>query len=115
MRQSKFRGCPRAGGALGMNRSVSAEALGVGADRLFGADRVEDRLALGAQVGQQALLELADLSDRKLVEVAVDTCEDNRDLLFRFQRRELRLLQEFGQACTAVQQALRCGVEVPPE
>src|SRR5207237_7604634 len=40
---------------------------------------------------------------------------DHADLLFHLQRRELRLLQERGQARTAVQQALRRGVEIGAE
>src|SRR5690606_15038746 len=41
--------------------------------------------------------------------------ENHSNLLFRLQRRELRLLQEFGQARTAVQKALRCSVKVGTE
>jgi hypothetical protein len=55
---------------------------------------------------KQPMLELADLSDRELVEIAIHAGEDHSDLLFRLQRRELRLLQELGQACAAVEQML---------
>src|SRR5918994_7510823 len=64
---------------------------------------------------QQALLEPAALVQGQLVEIAVDAREYHRDLLFRLQRRELRLLQEFGQARAAIEQALRGGVEVGAE
>ena len=46
------------------------------------------------------------LADRQRVEIAVDAGIDHHDLLFHLQRRELRLLQQLGQARAAVQQAL---------
>src|SRR5690606_1509289 len=83
--------------------------------RLLLADRVQHRLAVRAHVRQQALLELRHLVDGEVVEVAVDAGEDHRDLLFRLQRRELRLLEQLGQARTAIEEALRCGIEVGAE
>jgi len=75
-------------------------------------DAVEDLDVLAAQQRQQAVLEGADLAERQRVEIAVGAGPDHADLLFHLQRRELRLLQEFGQARTAVQQALGRGVEI---
>ncbi len=63
----------------------------------------------------KAFFKLADLVDSKLVEIAVNTGIDHGNLLFRLQRRELRLLQEFGQARTAVEKALRCSVKIGTE
>src|SRR4051794_18330730 len=79
------------------------------------ADRVQNLDVLAAQQRQQAVLEAAHLVDRERVEIAVGAGPDHADLLFHLQRRELRLLQEFGQTRTAVQQALGRGVEVGTE
>jgi len=49
---------------------------------------------LGTEDGQEAPLELADLADRQLIEIAVDAGEDDGDLLLDLERRELRLLEE---------------------
>src|SRR5450631_3074771 len=79
------------------------------------ADGVEDIDVLAAQQRQQAVLEVVHLGDRDAVKVAVDAGIDHHDLLFHLQRRELRLLQKFGEARTARQQALRRGVEIGAE
>src|SRR6266853_3202183 len=79
------------------------------------ADGVEDVDVLAAQQRQQAVLEGANFGDRNGVEITVGACPDHADLLFHLQRRELRLLQKFGQARTARQQALRRGVEIGAE
>src|SRR5437879_2136503 len=79
------------------------------------ADRVQNFDVLAAQQRQQAVFEPAHLADRERIEIAIGTGPDHADLLFHLQRRELRLLQEFGQARTAVQQALGRGVEVGAE
>src|SRR6202521_4014657 len=79
------------------------------------ADGVEDVDVLAAQQRQQAILELAHLGDRKRIEIAVDAGINRHDLLFHLQRRELRLLQQLGQARTAVEQALRRGIEIGAE
>src|SRR5882724_367805 len=87
---------------------VVAEVAGV-------ADRVENVDMLAAQQRQQPVLEGAHLVERQRIEIAVGTGPDHADLLFHLQRRELRLLQQFGQARAAVEQALRRGVEVGAE
>src|ERR1700761_1696273 len=79
------------------------------------ADRIEDVDILAAQKRQQAVFEGAHLVDRKRIEIAVGAGPDHANLLFHLQRRELRLLQEFGQARATVQQTLRRGVEVGAE
>src|SRR6201998_1974882 len=79
------------------------------------ADGIEDVDVLATQQRQQAVLEAAHLGDRKRVEIAVDAGVDHHDLLFHLQRRELRLLQKFGQARASRQQALRRGVEIGAE
>ena len=70
---------------------------------------------LAAQEREEALLELADLADRQLVEIAVHAGEDHHHLLLDRQRRELRLLEELGEAGAAVEEALGGGVEVRAE
>src|SRR3546814_8236774 len=82
---------------------------------LLGADRIENVRAFRTKIGEQALLELADIADGNLVEIAVHAGKYHGDLFFRLERRELRLLQEFGQAGTAVQQALGRSVGVRTE
>src|SRR5207245_2981138 len=108
-------------------RLRSSKGLGEGVDlrlqlgaqvvrqRLLLADAVEHVLAGRAHVAEQAMLELADLVERQLVEIAVDAGKDHRDLFLDLERRELRLLQQLRQARTAVQKALRGGVEVGAE
>src|SRR5690606_41662108 len=97
------------GSGEGLGESVDL-GLELGAQivrqRLFLADAVENFLADRAQMRQQALLEAADIGDGELVEIAVDAGEDHRDLLFGLERRELRLLEQLGQARTAVEQAV---------
>ena len=50
-----------------------------------------------------------------LVEIAARAGEDRDDLLFDRHRRELRLLQQLGQARAAREQALRRGIEIRGE
>src|SRR5258708_6201698 len=76
---------------------------------------VEDLDVLAAQQRQQAVFEGTHLVERERIEIAVGTGPDHADLLFHLQRRELRLLQEFGQTRAAIEQALRRGVEVASE
>src|ERR1700677_1409621 len=79
------------------------------------ADGVEDVDVLAAQKRQQAVLEAAHLGNRKRIEIAVDAGIDHHDLLFHLQRRELRLLEQFGEPRAAVEQALRRGIEIGAE
>src|SRR5262245_53653107 len=79
------------------------------------ADRVEDVGVLAAQKRQQAVLERAHLVERERIEITVGAGPDHANLLFHLQRRELRLLQELGQARAAVEQTLGRGVEVGAE
>src|SRR5262245_29862862 len=107
--------------------AASGEALGVAFDHrleLGGGivrevaavtDRVEDIGILAAPERQQPVLERANLVERKRIQIAVGAGPDHADLLFHLQRRELRLLQEFGQARTAIQKTLRRGVEIGAE
>src|SRR5690606_27960445 len=90
-------------------------ALEVIGDGLLVADALEHVLVLGAQRSEKTFFELANLVDSQLVEIAVNTGENHGNLLFRLQRRELRLLQKFSQARTAVQKALRCSVKIGTE
>ena len=66
-------------------------------------------------VGEQPVLERTNLAQRQLVEIAVDAGVNHADLLFHLERRELRLLEELGQARAAVEQALGDRVEVGAE
>src|SRR6185503_6495817 len=113
--------------APGLNGKSSSKRLGEAFDcalQLAGeivgeiaavTNAVEDLDVLAAQQRQQAVFEGANLVERERIEIAVGAGPDHADLLFHLQRRELRLLQEFGQARTAVQEALRRGVEVGAE
>src|SRR6201996_1204690 len=93
---------------LELRRGIIAEIAAV-------TDGVEDVDVLAAQQRQQPVLESAHLGDRKRIEIAVDAGIDHHDLLFHLQRRELRLLEKFGQARAAVEQALRRGIEIGAE
>ncbi len=70
---------------------------------------------LAAHQRQQTVLERAHAIDRDAVEITVHAGVNHGDLLFHLQRRELRLLQKFGQARAAGEQALRGGVEIGAE
>src|SRR5690606_7464311 len=85
------------------------------AQRLFLTNAFEHILAVRAHTGQKPLLELADLIDPQRIEIAVDARKDHGDLLFRLQRRELRLLQEFSQARTTIEETLRRRIKVGAE
>src|ERR1700678_751178 len=76
---------------------------------------VEDLDVLAPQRRQQPVFERPHLVERKRVEIAVGAGPDHADLLFHLQRRELRLLEKFGQARAAVEQALGRGVEAGAE
>src|SRR5260370_31440889 len=76
---------------------------------------VEDLDVLATQQRQQTVFESAHLVERQRIEIAVGTGPDHADLLFHLQRRELRLLQEFGQTRASIEQSLRRGVEVASE
>src|SRR5262245_7982440 len=107
--------------------AMSGERPGVGLDRALelgaggvveiarGADRLQNIRVIGAYGGQQALLERAHPVDRERIEIAVDAGVDDDDLLLHLERRELRLLQELGQAGAAIEQALGGGVEIGAE
>src|SRR3954454_5972510 len=77
-----------------------------------GADRLQDLGLAAADMGEQAVLIGAHPVDGERIEIAVDAGVDDDDLLLHFQRRELRLLEKFGQARAAVEEALRGRVEV---
>src|SRR5262252_3003106 len=78
------------------------------------ADRAQDR-ALGAQRVEQVPLEFADTIDRQAIEEAARAGIDRGHLLLDRHRLILVLLQEFGQALAARQQALGRGIEVGGE
>src|SRR5579883_40846 len=67
------------------------------------ADRIEKIGMLTAQQRQQTALEIAHAGDVELVEITVDAGIDNANLLFHFERRELRLFQQLGETGTAVE------------
>src|SRR5262245_41324506 len=107
--------------------AMSGERLGVGLDGApelaaggvveipRGADGLENVRVIGAHGGQQTLLERAHPIHRQRIEIAVDAGVDDDDLLLHLERRELRLLQELGQARAAIEQALGCGVDIGAE
>ena len=76
-------------------------------DLRFLAKLIEDAaVALGLQVIVETLLEGAALRDRQVVEIAVGTGVDDRNLLFDRQWLILALLQNFGEACPTMPTAL---------
>src|SRR3954463_2488403 len=79
------------------------------------ADIFQDVGVLAAQQRQQPVLESAHPVDRQRIEIAVDAGIDDNRLLFHLERRELRLLEEFGQPGAAIKQALSGGIEVGAE
>src|SRR3984885_6203973 len=78
-------------------------------------DGFENIGMLVAQRAEQTVLEGAYAVDRQRIEIAVDPGKDDADLLLQGQRRELRLLEQFGEPRAAVEQALRGGVKVGAE
>src|SRR5262249_23196094 len=79
------------------------------------ANVLENIAVLRAHQREEPVLEVAHPADAERVEIAVDAGIDHHDLLFHLERRELRLLEQLGQARAAVEQALRGGVEVRTE
>src|SRR5690606_34274702 len=75
----------------------------------------QQRGVVGVDAGQQFALEAADLRHFDAVQIAARAGVDRHDLLFHGQRRVLRLLQQFGQAGAAGQQALGRDVQVRAE
>src|SRR5215213_1903739 len=114
---------------LGIERSYPAlrKRLGEGLDGALqlgpvvvrevarGADVLQDLRVTAAHVAEQALLEGTHAVDGQRIEIAVDAGVDDNDLLLHLERRELRLLEELGEARAAVEEALRGGVEVRAE
>ena len=94
--------------ALSRPRSSSLSAFCV-------AMSLSTSACLPRSADEQAALELADPVDRQLVEIAVHAGKDHRHFFRRRQRRELRLLQQFGEARAAVEQALRRRIEIRAE
>jgi len=91
--------------------------LGVGllSDLLLGPDVLEHVSVVLGDVGEELLLELEDLGDLKLVEEAADTAVDDGDLVLGGEGAVLALLEQLGEAGTAVQEELSGGVEVRAE
>src|SRR5690606_34727276 len=80
-----------------------------------GADGLEDGVALFAQRHQQLALEITYLRNRKLNQVATHASVAHADLLLDRTRAVLRLLEQFRQSLTTLQQALGGGVEIGGE
>src|SRR5581483_11584578 len=89
--------------------------LGVLVEVAAFANGFKNILVLIVQKSEQPILEGANTIDRQRIEVAVDARINHANLLFHAQRRELRLLEQFGQARTAVEQPLRRGVKIRAE
>ena len=70
---------------------------------------------IAAHRRQHRLFIADDGVDRNGIEEALRTREDRHGLLFERHRRELRLLQQLGQARAAVEQLLRGSIEVRTE
>src|SRR3989344_2035204 len=87
----------------------------VGGNLLLGANRLENVLVLRPDVAEQFFFEAAHFTDRQLVEITVHAGIDHDDLLFHLERGELTLLQEFREARTAIEKALRRCVEIGTE
>src|SRR5699024_7564540 len=88
--------------------------LGRGLELAGGADRLE-HAAVVAQVLEQLALEVADVLDLDVVELALGAGPDGDDLLLHRERRALGLLEQLHQAGTAVQLLLRGRIQVGGE
>ena len=55
------------------------------------------------------------VAKRELVEITAYTGKNRDDLFFYCQGRELRLLQQLGETRSAIEQALRCRIEIGAE
>src|SRR5580700_10684468 len=106
--QSRERLCVALDGALELAGHGIVEVARLG-------DGFENIGMLVAQRAEQAVLEGAYAVDRQWIEIAVDSGIDDADLLLHAQRRELRLLEQFGEPRAAVEQALGGGVEIGAE
>src|SRR5690606_1709213 len=105
-------------GRVGLRDLVESRlelGAGIVAELLFGRDGLEDFRILAAQGREHALLEVTNLVDRDRVEIAIGAGKDHRNLLFHLERAELGLLEQLGQARTAIEQTLRSGIEVRTE
>jgi len=70
---------------------------------------------IGAQVGQHRIFVTVDVRNGDTVEITIGASEDRSGLLFEGKRRELLLLEQFGQTRTAIEQLLRRRVKVRTE
>ena len=84
-------------------------------ERLFGGDVVEHLRLRRVEVRIESVFKGANLLDLQIVEEALGSGEKNDDLLLGAQRMELRLLQQLGEARTAVELVLRHLVQVAAE
>jgi hypothetical protein len=76
---------------------------------------VEEALLVGAEVVEEVRLPLEDLGDGNVVEVTVDTSEDERNHLVDGHGRVLLLLEELSETLTTVEGLLGGGIEIGTE
>ena len=90
-----------------LRRSSSSAFLVAMSVRIAGARALQERIV--------AVFEGAEVGDLDVVEQAVDAGEEERNLLLRGERLELRLLEQLGQTAAAGELLLRDLVEVGAE
>ncbi len=78
-------------------------------------DVVEQSGLAGVEVPVQAIFKGVDVFDLDVIQEALGSGEKNYDLLFRRERMELGLLEQFGEALSAIELVLRGLVEIAAE
>lgn len=108
---------------LGLESRVGHEVLidgmevsvGLFGDGLLGVDSSNHVSVLGSEVGEDHLFEFADLSSEELIEVSVNTTEEDADLLGNGHGDELVLLEELGELLSSVELLLGSGIKIGTE
>jgi hypothetical protein len=90
-------------------------SVGLFGDGLLGLDSSNHVSVLGSEVGEDHLFEFADLTSEELIEVSIDTTEEDTDLLGNGHGDELVLLEELGELFSSVELLLGSGIKIGTE
>ena len=90
-------------------------SVGLFGDGLLGMDSSNHVSVLGSEVGEDHLFEFADLTSEELIEVSIDTTEEDTDLLGNGHGDELVLLEELGELFSSVELLLGSGIKIGTE